>query len=100
MVNHSWHATFYVNARGFTTSLVPDGPGGVEIGLDLLDHAVLGAASDGRRGEFPLGPMSVAEFHAHFIDLIRSLGGTPEFHGEPNEVPDPVPFVDDRAGRG
>ena len=25
-VNHSWHATLYVNARGFTTSLVPDGP--------------------------------------------------------------------------
>ena len=25
-INHSWHATFYVNARGFTTSLVPDGP--------------------------------------------------------------------------
>jgi Family of unknown function (DUF5996) len=24
-VNHSWHATFYVNARGLTTSLVPDG---------------------------------------------------------------------------
>ena len=24
-VNHSWHATLYVNARGLTTSLVPDG---------------------------------------------------------------------------
>jgi hypothetical protein len=22
-VNHSWHATFYVHARGFTTLLVP-----------------------------------------------------------------------------
>ena len=30
-INHSWHATLYVNARGFTTSLVPDGPGGIEI---------------------------------------------------------------------
>ena len=26
-VNHSWHATFYVNARGLTTSLVPDASG-------------------------------------------------------------------------
>ena len=41
-VNHSWHATFYVNARGFTTSLVPDGPGGIEIVFDVLDHAVVG----------------------------------------------------------
>jgi hypothetical protein len=98
-VNHSWHATLYVNARGFTTSLIPDGPGGLEIGFDLLDHAVTGAATDGRRANFPLGPMSVAEFHGRFIDLVRSLGGTPEFHGRPNEVPDPIPFVDDRTGR-
>src|SRR5689334_960042 len=24
-VNHSWHATLYVNARGLTTSIIPDG---------------------------------------------------------------------------
>jgi hypothetical protein len=42
-VNHSWHATLYVNARGLTTSLVPDGPGGVEVCFDLVDHAVTGA---------------------------------------------------------
>ena len=98
-VNHSWHATLYVNARGFTTSLIPDGPGGLEIGFDLLDHAVTGAATDGRRANFPLGPMSVAEFHGRFIDLVRSLGGTPDFHGRPNEVPAPIPFVDDRTER-
>src|SRR3954451_6812552 len=98
-VNHSWHATLYVNARGFTTSLIPDGPGGLEIGFDLLDHAVTGVATDGRRVNFPLGPMSVAEFHGRFIDLVRSLGGTPDLHGRPNEVPAPIPFVDDRTGR-
>jgi hypothetical protein len=98
-VNHSWHATLYVDARGFTTSLVPDGPGGVEIAFDLIQHAVTGAATDGRTGRFRLGPMSVAEFHARFLDLIRSLGGTPEFHGRPNEVPDPTPFEDDHVER-
>jgi hypothetical protein len=98
-INHSWHATLYVNARGLTTSLVPDGPAGVEIGFDLLDHAVTGSASDGRRAAFALGRMSVAEFHARFLDLVRSLGGTPEFDGRPNELPDPVPFADDRTDR-
>jgi hypothetical protein len=43
--------------------------------------------------------MSVAEFQRRFVDLVRSLGGTPEFHGRPNEVPDPVAFADDRADR-
>jgi len=98
-VNHSWHATFYVNARGLTTSLVPDAPGAVEIVLDLVDHAVTGSVVGGRRASFALGPMSVAEFHARFLDLLRGLGADPLFHGRPNEVPAPVPFARDHAPR-
>jgi len=98
-VNHSWHATLYVNARGLTTSLVPDGPGGVEVAFDLLANEVTAAAIDGRRACFPLRPMSVAAFHAQFRDLLREVGGTPEFDGRPNEMPDPVPFAEDRAER-
>ncbi len=98
-INHSWHATLYVNARGLTTSLVPDGAGGIEITLDLLDHAVVGASTDGRTARFALRPMSVADFHAAFRDLVRALGGKPEFDGRPNEVPNPVRFVDDRDAR-
>ena len=98
-VNHSWHATLYVNARGLTTSPIPDGPGATEVAFDLIDHAVIGMASDGRRADFPLRPMSVAEFHSRFVDLIVSLGGTPEFDGRPNELPDPVPFREDRQTR-
>jgi hypothetical protein len=98
-LNHSWHATFYVTARGFTTSLVPDGPGGIEIVFDFLDHAVAGAATDGRNATFPLGAMSVADFHGRFRELVRSIGGDPEFDGRPNEVPNPVPFVVDKSER-
>jgi hypothetical protein len=98
-INHSWHATLYVNARGLTTSLVPDGPGGIEVVFDLIDHAVIGVATDGRTARFPLGPMSVADFHARVLDLVRALGGTPELHGRPNEVPDPMLFKQDHAER-
>lgn len=98
-VNHSWHATLYVDARGFSTSLVPDGPGGVEIVFDLIDHAVTGSATNGRRAQFDLGPMSVAAFHERFLDLLRDLGATTEFHGRPNEVPNPIPFAEDHAER-
>ena len=98
-INHSWHATFYVNARGLTTSLVPDGPGGIEVVFDLIDHAVIGVATDGRTARFPLGPMSVADFHARVLDLVLALGGTPELHGRPNEVPDPMLFKQDHTGR-
>ncbi|RZM99462.1 hypothetical protein CWO91_35935 [Bradyrhizobium genosp. SA-3] len=97
-LNHSWHATLYVNARGLTTSLVPDGAG-IEITLDLRKHAVIGEAADGRTTELPLGPMSVADFYAHFLELVRRIGGTPELHDRPSEVPAPIPFRDDRQKR-
>ncbi|MGH6888070.1 MAG: DUF5996 family protein [Rhizomicrobium sp.] len=98
-INHSWHATLYVNARGLTTSLVPDATCGIEIVFDLLSHQVAAAATDGRRASFPLEQMSVASFQSRFRELLRCLGGTAEFDGHPNELPDPVPFAEDRSER-
>jgi hypothetical protein len=97
-VNHSWHATLYVNARGLTTSLVPDAAG-IEIIFDLVSHKVIGETAEGRRAEISLGPMSVAEFHSRFRELIERLGGTSAFDGRPNEIPDAIPFRDDRQTR-
>ena len=98
-VNHSWHATLYVNARGLTTSLVPDGPGGIELVLDLLSHTVDGAATDGHTGCFELGPMSVSDFRLQILELVRELGGVAEISEHPSEVPDPIPFADDHDMR-
>lgn len=98
-VNHSWHATFYPSARGFTTGLLPDGPGGIEISFDLIDHHVVGTSTNGRTARLALAPMSVASFHSRFLDLVRALGGTPEVHGRPNEIPDAIPFAEDLVER-
>ena len=76
-VNHSWHATFYVNARGLTTH--DPGRGGIEIVFDLVKHAVSGELADGRSAEIPLGPMSVAEFHAQFREQIERLAARRSF---------------------
>jgi hypothetical protein len=97
-LNHSWHATFTVAGRGWTSSLIPDGPG-IEIVFDLIDHRVIGESADGRSSAVPLRPMSVAVFHREFNRMIADLGGTPTFHGSPNEVSDPVPFVNDHRER-
>ena len=43
--------------------------------------------------------MTVAAFHASFVQLISELGGTPTFNGKPNEVPYPVPFAEDHRDR-
>ena len=98
-INHSWHATLYVTPRGLTTSLIPDGDGGIEIRFDFIDHVVYGQCGSGRTSSFGLVPTSVAEFHRQFTDMIVELGGDATFHGSPNEVPDAVPFSEDMSPR-
>ncbi len=98
-VNHSWHATFYPSPRGLSTSLIPDGDGGIEVEFDFMDHLVLGHCGSGTTSSFALEPMSVAYFHSRFVEMIHRLGGDPAFHGSPNELPDPVPFAEDTAAR-
>jgi predicted GNAT family acetyltransferase len=97
-LNHSWNATFYVAPRGLTSSSIPDGPD-IEILFDLHDHIVMGTNGDGRTASFALGPTTVAAFHADFARLVTDLGGTPNSGGQPNEVPDPVPFAEDHRDR-
>jgi predicted GNAT family acetyltransferase len=97
-LNHSWNATFYVTPVGLGSSMVPDGPG-IEILFDFHEHRVVGTSGDGRKSSFPLGPTTVAAFHAKFLHLVSELGGTPTFGGQPNEVPNPVPFREDDRDR-
>lgn len=97
-INHAWHATFLTTARGWTTTLVPDGPG-LDFEFDLVDACLRGRSGDGRIGTIALEPGSIAAFHARFRELVTALGGTARFHGRPNEIADPVAFVDDTAER-
>jgi predicted GNAT family acetyltransferase len=97
-INHSWHATFYVTPMGLASSPIPDGLG-IEILFDLKNHAVVGTCGSGHRTSFPLEAMTVAAFHGKFVQLITDLGGTPTFNGEPNEVPNPMPFREDHRDR-
>ncbi len=98
-LNHSWHATLYVNSCGFTTSLVPDANGAVEIAFDLVDHVLRGTNVAGASARFALEPMSVAEIHTRFVRMLTELGASSPFSGVPNEIPDSVPFAHDRAAR-
>jgi hypothetical protein len=96
-LNHSWHATLYLTARGLTTSVIHCTDKSVQLDFDFIDHQLIGAASDGRRRTLSLEPMSVAAFHERFRALIDDLGASIAFDGAPNEVPDPIPFADNTA---
>ena len=91
-LNHAWHATLYVTARGLTTSPIPHGSRTFEIGFDFVDHRLTVQISDGGTGGFALEPMTVATFYARLLQELGRLGVPVQIHRTPNEVPDPIPF--------
>src|SRR5262249_33066400 len=61
-INHSWHVTLYVTARGLSTSPIPHGARTFQVDFDFVDHRLVVQSSDGRTAGFPLQPQSVAAF--------------------------------------
>lgn len=96
-LNHSWHVTLYVTARGLTTSPIPDGPRQVQIDFDFVDHKLNVLVSNGETRVLPLVPMSVAEFYGRLMGLLAELDITVRIHQLPNEIPDPIPFSQDEV---
>jgi len=97
-VNHSWHATLYVTPDGLTTGLIPDGVG-ISVRFDLHRHRLVLSNGAGESRDFSLEPMTAARFDRQFKDAIAALGGTPTYHGRPNELPEAVPFERDTVER-
>ncbi len=96
-LNHSWHATFYLTARGVTTSLLQGVHKSVQVDFDFIDHRLFVLSSDGESRNLPLEPIPVAVFHERFCSLLDDLGVAIPFHGSPNEMPDPIPFAENTA---
>jgi hypothetical protein len=98
-VNHSWHVTFYVSARGLTTGLIPHGAIGFELEFDFASQALVVRVSDGGYREIPLSSRSVADFRAEVLENLIALGVPVEIDDHPNELPEPVPFALDTRKR-
>ena len=98
-INHSWHVTLYVTARGLTTSPVAYGDRSFQIDFDFIDHRVTLQSSDGRSGGFALEPQSVAAFYARLMSELRNLDLDVRIDGRPNEIADPIRFEVDEVHR-
>lgn len=97
-LNHSWQTPLYVTARGLTTSAIPVGARTLDLELDFFDET-LRLRTDGPAAELPLEPTSIAEFHDRVMAALADLGTPVRIHGAPNELPEAVPFREDRAPR-
>jgi hypothetical protein len=94
-LNHWWHSTLYVTARGLTTSPIPYGSDAFEIELDFLDHRLEVITAAGRRTSIALAPQPVAEFYTRVMSALGSLGIHVSINTKPQELPDAIPFEQD-----
>lgn len=96
MVNHWWQTALYVTCRGLSTSPIPYGAGAFHIDFDFLDHELRIGTSGGARRSFPLRPMPVADFYARTMAALKDLGIEVAIRPVPVEVPEAIPFEEDR----
>ena len=98
-LNHSWHTTLYVTAKGLTTSAIPYGGRSFQIDFDFLEHQLWVCASDGRSASLELKRQSVASFYNRLMEQMHKLELEVRIHRKPNELPEAIPFDEDHKPR-
>src|SRR5579863_1345959 len=97
LVNHWWNVPLYVSARGLSTSLIPYGQRAFELWFDFIGHRLVLETSDGISKSLALKPQSVAEFYQELMEMLRSAGIEVKIWRTPVEIPNPIPFDEDRV---
>jgi hypothetical protein len=98
-LNHSWHVTLYVSARGLTTSLIPNGSTALELEFDFIDHVLALRTTDGGARRIALKSGDIASFYGEVTAALAALGAPTQIVAWPNELPAQTPFADDHAPR-
>jgi hypothetical protein len=96
LINHWWQVPLYVTSRGLTTSPIPYGERMFQIGFDFIAHRLTIETSDGTTDGFALRPIAVADFYGEVMRRLRGLGLDIRIWTIPVEIPDPIPFEQDR----
>jgi hypothetical protein len=89
--------TLRVTARGLATPLIHADGGDLQIEFDFVDHLLVLRSADGRSGAVALRPISVADFYAETLAALAELGIRVQIDDMPNEIPDAIPFREDRT---
>jgi len=92
LINHWWNVTFYVTARGLTTSPMPYKNLNFQIDFDFIDHRLLIICDDGRSESIPLEARSVADFYRIVMSTLSRLGIEIKIWSMPVEIENPIRF--------
>ena len=96
LVNHWWNVPLYVTPRGLTTSRIPYGERAFELIFDFRFHDLVLETSGGATLSMELKPRSVSDFYAECIRMLAAEEIEVKIWHMPVEVPNPIPFDEDR----
>jgi hypothetical protein len=98
LVNHWWDTTLRPTARGLTTSLVPHPTGpAFQIDFDFVASRLVLTTVAGDERALSLEPRPVADFYGEVMRLLDELDVATPIWPVPVEIPDAIPFPDDRV---
>jgi hypothetical protein len=98
-INHSWHVTLYLTARGLTTGPMSHGEHVFQLDFDLVDHELVLTETGGERRAIALGPTSVARFYGEVMSQLAALGLGVDVVTTPSEIADAEALDRDHADR-
>jgi Family of unknown function (DUF5996) len=96
LINHWWNVPLYVTASGLTTSHIPYGERAFDLRFDFIRHQLVMETSEGVLKNLTLEPRSVADFYSECMAMLKSAGIEVSIWTMPVEIPDPIPFDQDR----
>lgn len=89
----------WLSGRGLTTGAIPYASGAYEVRADFVSHEIQWLTSSGASGQIPLTATSVAAFVDTLLDQLRRAGIDVSITLAPQEVPNPIPFDEDKNER-
>ena len=96
-LNDWWNITFFVTARGLSTSMIPFGQRVFQVDFDFIDHRLTIQVSDGRSRTMALTARAVADFYQEFMTHLNSLDIQVSINVHPVEVDNGIPFEADNV---
>ncbi|KYG72772.1 DUF5996 family protein [Roseivirga echinicomitans] len=97
--NHSWHATLYITARGFSTGPMPYKDGIFEIEFDFENHQLIISSTFNQNEVIGLFPRSVADFYRELFQKLKALKIDVAIHASPNELAEAIPFAENTTNK-
>jgi hypothetical protein len=98
-LNHWWHVTLAVTARGLEANALPYDRRFFSMTLDFREHRLSIDSSAGRSAGFDLRPMPVADFYQRTLELLKQIDVSVSIYPVPSEVSDTTPFHEDYKHR-